>query len=156
MGNFSAWQGLRAAPARDVTPLLVDLAGGLEAAEALIEAERPEQIDLRHGERRLALTYLDPGAEPWRGHHLRPFLMNHCARPWLEQRMQPGGPASGRSDIGPSDTGFSEAERNAASRGLRHVAPHLNAATAPFVWHEQYDQWRKLAELQDQTGQPSA
>ncbi|MEI4488255.1 hypothetical protein V8J36_18835 [Frigidibacter sp. MR17.14] len=109
------------------------LAEGLAAAEALIEAERPEQIDLRHGERRLALAYLDPGAEPWCGHHLRPFLMNHCARPWLEQRMQAGGLASG-----PSDTGLSETERNAASRGLRHVAPHLNAAAAPFLWREQY------------------
>ncbi|MEI4473685.1 glycosyltransferase family 2 protein [Frigidibacter sp. MR17.24] len=133
--RFSAWSDLPAEPQRaPPLPLKLDLAQGLGVCEARIEVERPLQLALHHGDRQLTTTDLDPGAEPWRGHHLRPFLLRHCGAAWIEARFAG---ATGTEDV-------DAREREAATEGLARAAPHLNQSGAPWVWHEQYAQWARL------------
>lgn len=92
------WRGVAAArgaspppgllePARHVTagavPLDVDLADGLESAEALLDRERPAAATLLFGDRLIGEVPAMPGAERLRGLHLRPLLAGLFIEPYL-------------------------------------------------------------------------
>ena len=53
---------------------VLDLADGLEVAEAGLDVERPSSVRLRFGEQEVGLIEHEALAEPLRGSHLRPIL----------------------------------------------------------------------------------
>jgi hypothetical protein len=64
-----------------VRELEIDLADGLTAAEALVEAERPDAIRVRFGEFRLGRIPEMPGYEALAGRHLRRQIAEWLDRP---------------------------------------------------------------------------
>ncbi|MCJ2180066.1 glycosyltransferase family 2 protein [Novosphingobium album (ex Hu et al. 2023)] len=58
-----------------VQPLDLDLAQGIERAEALLAERRPATVRIRHGDREIAVLPYAPAAEPWNAHHLRSQLV---------------------------------------------------------------------------------
>jgi len=71
---------LDAAPPETSTPLRVDLSLGLEGAEERLEHERPAALEISWRDRTLGAVATQPGAEPLRGRHLRPLLVERFAR----------------------------------------------------------------------------
>ncbi|HTG84301.1 MAG TPA: glycosyltransferase family 2 protein, partial [Gemmatimonadales bacterium] len=74
-------RGLRALEAKCESPILpsahlfeIDLAPGLDEAEQLVEQTRPTAIRVRFGPLEVGTLAAKPGAEPFRGEHLRPAL----------------------------------------------------------------------------------
>ncbi|HLM18240.1 MAG TPA: hypothetical protein VK549_10490, partial [Acidimicrobiia bacterium] len=57
----------------------IDLAVGVDAAEARLDLERPASMRLRLGRREVGSIPAVPGAEPLRGGHLRPLLAGPLA-----------------------------------------------------------------------------
>lgn len=60
-------------------PLTVDLQGGLEEAEALVDRARPASVRIVVGPYVVGDLAEQPGAEPLRGIHLRPLLLKDLA-----------------------------------------------------------------------------
>lgn len=69
--------------AQDVQEIVIDLRDGIAAAEEQIDRRRPESVGLRYGRHVLGIMPAAAGAEPWRGAHLRPFLIRYCGRALL-------------------------------------------------------------------------
>ena len=74
-------RGLRALERKCESPILpsadlfeIDLAQGLDEAEQLVERTRPTAIRVRFGPLEVGILGAKPGAEPFRGKHLRPAL----------------------------------------------------------------------------------
>ena len=65
---------VRTAPGVMVEPLTIDLADGLTAAEARIEADGPAAVRLMYSQHPVGLMRDRPLAEPLRARHLRPYL----------------------------------------------------------------------------------
>jgi GT2 family glycosyltransferase len=61
----------------------LDLGDGLPAAERQLDAIRPMGARLRVGRQPVGRIPPEPGTEPLRGAHLRPFLASRLARPLL-------------------------------------------------------------------------
>ena len=96
--SYSYWRGvaevlpgrddleklLRAVPRSGTPPLTIDLARGLEAAERLLDRERPPSIRLISGDALIGIVPVEPGSEPLRGAHLRPLLATRFRAPCLQ------------------------------------------------------------------------
>jgi hypothetical protein len=54
----------------------IDLAGGLEKAEAELDARRPASVQVMFSNYRVGMISAQALAEPVQGRHLRPFLRN--------------------------------------------------------------------------------
>jgi hypothetical protein len=54
----------------------IDLAGGLEKAEAELDARRPASVQVMFSKYRVGVISARPLAEPVQGRHLRPYLRN--------------------------------------------------------------------------------
>jgi hypothetical protein len=85
--------------------LEIDLETGLEAAEALIDDERPDAIRIRYGRRPIGWIPPVPGAERLRGVHLRRELASVASARWhllaslaLEHRLNPASLADACAD----------------------------------------------------------
>lgn len=78
-----------AAPVKS-SPLVVDLAGGLERAEATLDAEHPDAVVCMLGNEEIAYVRQWPGLEPLRGEHLRPLLARRFRRQLLEAFARQG------------------------------------------------------------------
>lgn len=63
----------------------IDLSLGLEAAERLLDTTRPDGAYLRFGPHALEVMEAQPGLEPLRGVHLRPFLALYCGPKLLDR-----------------------------------------------------------------------
>jgi GT2 family glycosyltransferase len=119
-GGADAVRALRAredpAPA---SPLVLDIAGGLELAERVLDAERPATLRvLLDGEFVCELAEL-PGAEPLRGVHLRPLLLKGFPREFAIACARAGRlPAPFLRCAQPADT---QATSNSGSRSA-HAA----------------------------------
>jgi len=59
----------------------IDLQQGWEAAESLLDAERPAGVYLYYGQVKVGHIFPQAGAEPLRGAHLRSILALHFAEP---------------------------------------------------------------------------
>ena len=59
----------------------IDLQQGWEAAESLLDAERPAGVYLYYGQLTVGHIFPQAGAEPLRGAHLRSILAIHFAEP---------------------------------------------------------------------------
>ena len=84
-----------AVPAEPFNPLPVDLARGLAAAEALLDAHGPAAIEISFGSQPVGVVRPKPGAERLRGRHLRRLLALNLA-PGLLKAMA----AAGQFDFG--------------------------------------------------------
>lgn len=80
---------LAAAPAAPA-PVTVDLAAGLEAAEAQLDEFRPAAARLVFGDEVVTTIPAYPGYEAMRGAHLRPLLARWCPVPYLEAAARHG------------------------------------------------------------------
>lgn len=81
--------------------LTIDLAHGLEAAEAYLDSARPHRARLVYGVHPVGEVPDAPGSEPLRGAHLRPLLAKTLRREYLQALSEAGrvppqlGPAAG-------------------------------------------------------------
>jgi hypothetical protein len=57
--------------------LFIDLSLGIDEAEQTLDRERPESVEIALGDHFIGRLPYQPGAEQWRGKHLRPYLVNH-------------------------------------------------------------------------------
>jgi hypothetical protein len=64
--------------------LNIDLSGGLNQAEEVLDCERPDSVALYFGDKFIGRLPQQPGAERWRSAHLRPYLVNHFLFQLLE------------------------------------------------------------------------
>jgi GT2 family glycosyltransferase len=93
------WRATRQAAAPRI--LKVDLANGLNAAEALLEAERPEGADVRFGAFRLGEIAAAPWLERLRGVHLRMELAGGLAPRLMVALALGAGAAARLGAVGP-------------------------------------------------------
>jgi GT2 family glycosyltransferase len=120
-------------PAPDAVPFAIDLREGIAAAEARLDAARPARVLLRHGEHAVGELPAAPAAEPWRGAHLRPFLLREAAPALLRALVLDGVVAP----VGPAD-------RERLARHVAELAPRLGPDGDHAMWEEQYAQWDRL------------
>ena len=57
--------------------LIIDLSLGLNQAEQTLDRERPDSVEIILGDHFIGRLLYQPGAERWRGEHLRPHLVKH-------------------------------------------------------------------------------
>lgn len=102
--DFCYWSGVRAEAAsmrevqqyRDQRPPLdgavaeIDLMDGLPVAEGRLDRLRPDGLRVRLGGEVIGEVHPEPGAEPLRGVHLRPLLMNHMADAFVTAAARAG------------------------------------------------------------------
>ena len=79
-----------AAPQLEESAFTLDLAEGLEAAEARLDALRPRAVRLRFGPYDVSDIKDVPGAEPLRGAHLRPLLATALRTEYLRAVARAG------------------------------------------------------------------
>ena len=84
---------LDAEPPETSAPLRVDLSLGLEGAEERLEHERPTALEISWRDRTIGTVSAEPGAEPLRGRHLRPLLVERFARELFDALDASGRPA---------------------------------------------------------------
>lgn len=129
-------EGAARAPRGPIT-CAINLAAGLEVAEQRLDTERPAAAHLWYitGTRRRHIGVLpaQPGAEPWRGAHLRPFLTQHLALPFLEALAE-----AGAIHAGPP------ARLEQLSSAIERLARWYGPARTHELWWEQYSQWARL------------
>lgn len=126
-----AWEVL---PEHTAEPeLTLDLCAGIEAAEACLDAVRPMSVSLRYGPHHLGIMPGAPGAEPWRGVHLRPFLLLRIG-PVLLQALA----LEGVIDPGP------ELDRQQFARSIAAMSAYYGPDGQNAMWSEQYGQWDRL------------
>lgn len=70
--------------------LKLDLAQGIEEAEALLSAKRPAAVQLMWGDSEIGLLPHAPAAEAWDGRHLRGALAGRLAKPFLRALAKTG------------------------------------------------------------------
>ncbi len=91
--GFSVKEDATRAP-RNLITCAINLAAGLEAAERRLDTERPTAAHLWYItgtlRRHIGVLPEQPGAEPWRGAHLRPFLTRRLALPFLRALAEAG------------------------------------------------------------------
>jgi len=75
----------------------IDLQQGWEAAESLLDAERPAGVYLYYGQLTVGHIFPQAGAEPLRGAHLRSILALHLAEPLARAIVLNGMPATGET-----------------------------------------------------------
>jgi|tagenome__1003787_1003787.scaffolds.fasta_scaffold20963980_3 GT2 family glycosyltransferase len=138
LGSFAAWQDLAAAPAQILEPpaLVLDLRQGLAAAEAVLDAERPQRVALRYGERTLGHLHHSAVAERWRGRHLRPHLYAQVGAAYLHCLAEDGA----FSDGDPRRTEHLVAAIDRMGRFFGRGGP-------PYTFWEQHEQWRRFPSL---------
>lgn len=78
------------AQAGDHCSTSLDLSPGLDRAEQILDRERPSSVALYFEDEFIDRMPYQPGAERWRGEHLRAFLINHCLVKLLETFAQKG------------------------------------------------------------------
>lgn len=66
-----------AARSEAISVLDVNLANGIARSESLLDEFQPDRVQLRINETKLGWIPYQPGSEPLRGRHLRPFLIHH-------------------------------------------------------------------------------
>lgn len=129
-------EGAARAP-RGLITCAINLAAGLEAAEHRLDTERPAAAHLWYItgtlRRHIGVLPEQPGAEPWRGAHLRPFLARHLALPFLRALAEAGA-------IHPAPPERLERLTGAIERLDRWYGP----ARVNEIWWEQYSQWGRL------------
>lgn len=113
--------------------LTLDLRAGLAQAEARLDAERPRHVTLHYGPHQLGVMASTPGTEPWRGAHLRPFLLGEAGPALLHALALEG-------VIDPSPT----TDRQQLAEAILRMRPFYGPAGQPALWAEQYHQWDRL------------
>ncbi|OGO35104.1 MAG: hypothetical protein A2W35_11485 [Chloroflexi bacterium RBG_16_57_11] len=63
---------------------VIDLSQGLDQAEQTLDRLRPDSVSIYNGEKLIGCMPSQPGAERWRGAHLRPFLIEYSLFHLLE------------------------------------------------------------------------
>lgn len=79
------WKLACVKPPPAVSPLTIDLADGIEAAEQLVTDARPRAIRVLMAGAELGILPEQAGAEPWHGRHLRPALLDRLGPQLLEK-----------------------------------------------------------------------
>jgi glycosyltransferase involved in cell wall biosynthesis len=64
--------------------LIIDLSRSLGRAEEILDRERPDNAVMYFGDKFVGRLPYQPGAERWRGTHLRPYLVSHFLFQLLE------------------------------------------------------------------------
>jgi glycosyltransferase involved in cell wall biosynthesis len=57
--------------------VIIDISLGLDQAEETLDHERPDSVEIIFGDHFIGRLPYQPGAERWRGKHLRPYLIRH-------------------------------------------------------------------------------
>lgn len=117
-----------------VAPYTVDVGGGLAAAEARLDADRPAsaRVCYSRGGRchDLGLIPAVPGAEPLRGPHLRRYLLEKAAPKLLRAMALEGGiadlPGEGRDEL---------------VAAIERTTPWFGPTALHTMWYEQYIQF---------------
>jgi len=63
---------------------VIDLSLGIDQAEQALDRERPDSVEIYFGDKFIGRLPQQPGAERWRGAHLRPCLVDHFLFQLLE------------------------------------------------------------------------
>lgn len=132
-------------PAQHVQEIVLDLREGIEAAEACLDAKRPENVGLRYGRHILGIMPASAGSEPWRGAHLRPFLVRYCGPALLRALALDGvimdAPA---------------ADRQRLAKAIATSGKFYTTGRVQPMWREQAAQWerldRQLADIRSNSG----
>jgi GT2 family glycosyltransferase len=132
-GVFKAFACEVVPQAQDVQEIVLDLREGIAAAEAVIDGRRPESVGLRYGRHILGIMPAAEGSEPWRGAHLRPFIVRYLG-PALLRALA----LDGRIVNAPA----AELQRLAKAI-VRAGGFYTNGRLQP-MWREQYAQWERL------------
>lgn len=111
-------------------PLKIDLAQGIDAAEAILTAQKPAAVQLTWGENDIGLLPYAPAAEAWDGRHLRSVLADRLAKPFLRAIVKSGQGGTILPD------GHRPSERAIAMMGTRSLPQSLMEAQA---------QWRQIS-----------
>lgn len=122
--NFRVW--------RD-SSIELDLKSGLELAEQRLDEERPMAASIRYGSTPVGVIPPQPGAEPLRGIHLRPYLSDRLTVPFLEALVVEGGISS-----------VSKGNRFMLANSIREKSPWFGPIPQGRLWWEQSRQWRGL------------
>jgi GT2 family glycosyltransferase len=138
MQSFSAWRSLAREPVRapETSALVIDLRQGVAEAAAVLDAERPQWVELRYGSRRLGQLSYSAGAEPWRGEHLPAHLFAHAGTAYLRAMAEYGAIPT----VAPENS-----QRLAA--GITRMARHFGWRRQPFTFGEQHEQWLRAGVL---------
>ena len=67
----------------EIKNIEIDLEKGMEAAETLIDKERPHTLTIRSGIHEIATISYKPGAERLKGAHLRRILATAASKPLM-------------------------------------------------------------------------
>jgi glycosyltransferase involved in cell wall biosynthesis len=110
----------------------LDLRKGLRHAEAELDRLRPDSVELRYGPHPLGRLAYQPGAEPWRGAHLRPCLAGELRACYLRALALEGEIIVGE----PAQLERLAAGVEAATRARQPVGFD--------IWAEQREQWDRL------------
>ena len=117
-----------------VAGLVIDLQEGLELAEARLDAERPNSVTLRFGRHPVGAMPAVSGAEPWRGAHLRSFLLHECGPAYLRALALEGG-----------ISGVTGAEARRLASAITATTKFYGPSNSVHdMWGEQYAQWERL------------
>jgi hypothetical protein len=136
--SFAAWQDLAAAPAEswECPTLVIDLRQGLAGAEAILDAEQPQRVELRYGERSLGLLHYSAVAERWRGRHLRAHLFAQAGAPYLRCLAEDGV----FTDRDPRST-------EPLVEAIDRMGRFFGGGGPPHTFWEQHEQWRRFPSL---------
>ncbi|MGE3616968.1 MAG: glycosyltransferase, partial [Gemmatimonadales bacterium] len=129
--RFADWQAfaLQPWPEPEGPATTIDLADGLKAAEARLDALRPAAVDLFLGERYVGHLPRQAGAEPWAGRHLRGEIYRHHGPAYLRAI------AGARADPTPT------ADPGRLDEALARMSGWFGTSDPPWVFYEQSAQW---------------
>ena len=85
--HFASWkEWWRTVQVAELPPTIVaiDLREGLDAAASILDGLRPITAELRYASHPIGILERRVGAEPWRGSHLKAYLLRHARPAFLE------------------------------------------------------------------------
>jgi hypothetical protein len=119
--------------AQDVQEIVLDLRDGIAAAEAVIDSRRPESVGLRYGRHILGILPAAEGSEPWRGAHLRPFILRYLGPALLRALALDG-----------RIIDASAADLQRLAKAIVRAGGFYTTGRLQPMWREQYLQWERL------------